>query len=530
MRIDRLNVQRYRQLNNVSISFGDVTTLVGPNGSGKSTVLRALEYAIAGLSSTEVSAINGRPSLRDQLVKQGLPEAEITLTLSESEAKAFRTLLSNSPDVPPGVTTFGVKRELFFAQNMAQTHTRITAGASTYESIADPKKFQAIDEWLKKYSPLVIPAERKLGLEPSQEQPVYVPDGGTITRRFYHSVHDRTQGLDPLFRNVRKILSEVLPEFSEFAPVRRNSLFDVEFDGWTGLWMGSGHREIVTLIGEVVGSPAPAIAIEEIERGIHPGLIARLLQGIRSACGTRQLILSTHSAGVLSLSPASSIWEVTPAAELRQIGPDNLSNVARSLGLRPGDVLDQDVLLFVEGPSDEAAFNVWLRQEGLAPRCAAVDIGGFGNAKHYANVSLIKLRVRAPKVCVFLDGDVKRKSGGTRILEDAETFATSTGGKRFDAERDMLEDYLLDSQAIGEAIGKNSSLVEATIEQVRRERIEGRTEPVSAKAILSEALQRLRGSWYKPEEDAAAIAAKYPVAKLPRDIKEVIMSIKAMLS
>jgi predicted ATP-dependent endonuclease of OLD family len=44
MRIETVRIQNFRCLQDVTVDFDDVTTLIGPNGSGKSTVLRALDW------------------------------------------------------------------------------------------------------------------------------------------------------------------------------------------------------------------------------------------------------------------------------------------------------------------------------------------------------------------------------------------------------------------------------------------------------------------------------------------------------
>lgn len=44
MRIARIRIKNFRCLEDVTVEFDDVTTLIGPNGVGKSTVLHALDW------------------------------------------------------------------------------------------------------------------------------------------------------------------------------------------------------------------------------------------------------------------------------------------------------------------------------------------------------------------------------------------------------------------------------------------------------------------------------------------------------
>ena len=55
MRIKSVSIKNFRSLEDVSITFDSVTTLIGPNGSGKSTVLRALDWFFNGARNGELT-------------------------------------------------------------------------------------------------------------------------------------------------------------------------------------------------------------------------------------------------------------------------------------------------------------------------------------------------------------------------------------------------------------------------------------------------------------------------------------------
>lgn len=146
------------------------------------------------------------------------------------------------------------------------------------------------------------------------------------------------------------------------------------------------------------------------------------------------------------------------------------------------------------------------------------------------NADLVNLRSVPPKVCVLFDGDVRKKSEGTRILRDAKEFAESKGGKNFEIERDTLEDYLLDSTALSKAIGATPEAVEVAIERVRKKGAKNPSNTLKSKAILNEVFSSLRGSWFNPEQDSALIASHIPVEKLPDDLKAVITTLKNLMN
>lgn len=79
-------------------------------------------------------------------------------------------------------------------------------------------------------------------------------------------------------------------EESPFAGLRPFSLDDLS-DGTVGI------LALLTILS--VTDPPPLICIEEPERSIHPGMLRRLAHYLQDAADRTQLIITTHSAGLL---------------------------------------------------------------------------------------------------------------------------------------------------------------------------------------------------------------------------------------
>lgn len=92
--------------------------------------------------------------------------------------------------------------------------------------------------------------------------------------------------------------------------------------------------------------------------------------------------------------------------------------------MRTSDILDQELLLLVEGVSDKDTWNEWLKKSEIHHKCTAVDIGGFGKVKFYANMTLLECRRTKPTVCTALDGDVRSKPGGEDAIRIAKNLAS----------------------------------------------------------------------------------------------------------
>lgn len=91
MRIVTVQIQNFRALQNVTIRFDSVTTLIGPNGVGKSTVLRALDWFFN----------SNKPILTDRDSTNGVQEEKIEVgvtfgNLTEKDRKALGSYVTES--------------------------------------------------------------------------------------------------------------------------------------------------------------------------------------------------------------------------------------------------------------------------------------------------------------------------------------------------------------------------------------------------------------------------------------------------
>jgi predicted ATPase len=129
-----------------------------------------------------------------------------------------------------------------------------------------------------------------------------------------------------LVLNIREILPgirdvEVLnTEFARDARVHYSLLERMPYRGRSGrhqfaipAWMLSeGTRRITAILALLVHEPAPSLlCIEEIENGLDPQTVIRILRHLQSAAdrGT-QVVLTTHSPWLLDHVPMESILRV----------------------------------------------------------------------------------------------------------------------------------------------------------------------------------------------------------------------------
>ncbi|MBB3041307.1 AAA family ATPase [Nocardioides soli] len=125
MRIESVQIQGYRCLEDVNVSFEEVTTFIGPNGAGKSTVLRALDWFF-----------NGSETLEDEDVTYGRGIDEISVRVT------FVGLTDRDRDAlgryaPPGSDTFTV-----WKRRAPGGHTVMSANVRAYPAFSDIRRLQ----------------------------------------------------------------------------------------------------------------------------------------------------------------------------------------------------------------------------------------------------------------------------------------------------------------------------------------------------------------------------------------------------
>lgn len=529
MKLKKLKIVRYRQLKDVEVEFGPLTVLVGPNGCGKSTILRAIDFGLSGETADEVTSTNGRPSLQEQLLLQGMPEVELTVELEVTDARRLDADLKRDVDHDPkwdgGIYT--IRRVLHQADHLCATSELVGLNQEE-EREKLGGRYEKFGQWLDKYlrkNITVILAERRLGISNRDGQSIQPADGETVLHRMFESANVRDKGRFRNWQRFQSLMNLALPEFNQLHVVQRNGVQDLEFGEFTGFWMGSGHKEIAAVLGEIALTESPVIGVEEPERGIHPGLVSRLFDTLCEACKDRQVVVTTHAPGLVAKLPIESVWAADANGGFSRLTPERAAEVGKALGLRVADVLDHEVLLLVEGESDAAAWSSWLAKAGLSSRCAAVDIGGFGDIKYYANARLLKLRRVKPQVCTALDGDTRSKPGGKDAIRIAQQAAKEYGGVALDLQMEMIEDYLLEEHALAIVLGRDAKFIEGLFQSYRSEWGTKGNRPGFAKWALGRLFHEHRGSGYHPAADAAAIAAAMDPGRWHPDIKAAVKAL-----
>lgn len=222
------------------------------------------------------------------------------------------------------------------------------------------------------------------------------------------NTHKALKTIDP------HLASKLAPHFTPPTATKWTGLFSINMDTDDGIPLnkrGSGVRRMILVSFfkaeaerrlKTSNKRSIIYALEEPETAQHPNNQKILIDSFRSLSEENgcQVILTTHSPGLASELPASSIRFIdrdTDGKPIIESGVDVFAKVANALGVTPDSRVK--VLICVEGPTDVTALKclsgaLFTGDKSLIdlssdPRVAFVLMGG-STLKHWVNEHYLK--------------------------------------------------------------------------------------------------------------------------------------------
>ncbi len=288
-----------------------------------------------------------------------------------------------------------------------------------------------------------------------------------------------------------------------------------------------GERNLLVLLARVLErDPNVLMAIEEPENSIHPHAQRALASLFWRAAERRQILMTSHSPVILSQFPLDALRLVSRddgRSRIHQVDPSNIALVIRELGFRPGDLLEPDAIVLVEGETDERVLTAWLSslrevdRVGLlhSLRCIFLGVRGLSNIPFYLDARILNSRAVPPLVFIIADGDIHLSPQQNDQWRMVRSHLTLPEERIFSLEQGkILEDYLLRASVLARTfpseLGSESQVAKLLTSSRQAERNS------DAKRVLV-ALLEAKGLRYSV--DAAERIAR---AFLPLEIDEYI--------
>jgi len=359
-------------------------------------------------------------------------------------------------------------------------------------------------------------------------------DGGNLASWLHYLRSNDREAFAHVVQEFRKLVPEAkdLTTPLKAGPQTTVSVEESWFPGLGGFGLPSasfGERNLLVIVSHLVaGQPSVLLAIEEPENDIHPAAQHELATTLWRFGERRQILATTHSVALLSSFPIES-WKVVSrsngTSSLSSVDSTNVGLVVSELGMRPSDLLDNDAIAFVEGPTDEAAFSSWLAtlrrttgSDSLARiRCLFVSVKGLTNMPFYLDARIVQSRAVKPLVFYIIDGDVHSKDETADQWRMVEKELGLTASESFRLEAGyVIEDYLLSPDVMVRACGNQV----VPIAELRKLREEKPGHGDDAKAVFNAAFERAGTS---PNAGIVGqVAASMSPDEIPRRIQAIL--------
>jgi len=380
--VNRLRAQNYKSIKACDVRLGSLAILVGPNGSGKSNVLDALRFITDSLATTLDHALRDRGGISEVRRRSGghpnhfAIRIDFQLLTGHSGHYSFRVGAQ-----PNGGFQVTDEECLVHSPELGQPDSRYRVRAGLVVSTVPERLPAAVADRLFLVSAssvepfrAVYDALRDMGfynLSPAVLRQLQQPDPGLLLRRdgsnlasvlghleqhnpvVMERITDYLQRLSPGVQGVAKQIVGPM-ETIEFQQVVAGQQRPWRF-GATNMSDGTlrGLGVLIALL-QSNSRPPTLVGIEEPEVALHPAAVGVLIDAIRDAALSTQVLVTSHSPELLDRDDIGDdvILAVQATNGITTVGPvDDASRSAlRSHLFTPGELLRMDQLV----PSPEA--------------------------------------------------------------------------------------------------------------------------------------------------------------------------------
>ncbi|MBI5556161.1 MAG: AAA family ATPase [Deltaproteobacteria bacterium] len=338
MKITRLDIEGFRSLRKVSWSPGDLNVIIGPNGTGKSNLLRFLELisiSAQGRLGKCIQSLGGMdPIVWDgaatsiKFVLESTPEGgelgpeyyelELARLGSGSSYKIEKELLTNSHKLKKGIERKPFKFLERFSKTAVIYDEQAHGFTTPEEFVSDEESLLSIASGPFTYHRSIPPFQKALAsiavyhdLHTNKDASVRQPTISRLEKRVDPDGQNLISVLHTLYTGDRDFKNDINAAMrAAFGDDFEELVFPPASDQriqmrvrWKSLRreqsaaeLSDGTLRFLFLLTVLASpTPAPIIAIDEPETGLHPSMLPLVAEYAVDAANRSQIILTTHS-------------------------------------------------------------------------------------------------------------------------------------------------------------------------------------------------------------------------------------------
>ncbi len=312
MKLEKLEIEGFRSLHSVRWEPGPVNVWIGPNAGGKSNFLDALELLRAAATGEFRDAVFARGGMIPLLWNGEAQRIRFSLATDEN--------LAYSLSIEPlgGTSDFRVVDESVHTRCRELLNRERVAGAkvtSPGETILatrfgpdDPEEPRRLQQWLRRWEVHYdLRTDRKADVRRSvvaRHETHLSRDGGNLVQ-VLHTLYTTNEEFE---RRLDDAMAAAFPDEYvklKFAPLEEGRI-ELRLR-WKHVArppaaadLSDGTLRFLMLAAILANpEPAPLIAIDEPETGLHPRMLAIVAELAEEAASKSQVILATHSPELL---------------------------------------------------------------------------------------------------------------------------------------------------------------------------------------------------------------------------------------
>lgn len=342
MKIHKFHIRRFKGIDDIHIkNLGDVNAFYGRNNSGKSTILQAIDMAGLAFTVRHWDFVQLKHDIQDLFQKTG--PFEIVLTYSDGKEVTVRQYEHNRGRSTPVFEPEAPTEE----QKFKSIYIMPDPGLGIHQR--------------RSQTPKNIMAQ-------VQEQRFSNISGNEILFALKYYAEEKKEGFiakdyDKLITDIKYFFPEVKKIVSKRTEDDIATLSYREYGRWLDiLYTGSGLKHFIDIIVKATLSQASVVLIDEPEMGLHPSLQREILSYFHELAQTKgmQFFLATHSPIFLLDPNKVRAFCMQNRGGKRAAFPllqEKLHTIWGDLGIRPGDLLQNDIVLLLEGQNDVIFFE-----------------------------------------------------------------------------------------------------------------------------------------------------------------------------